>query len=142
MQTLSAVSCQRSAVSCRSFFTGVHAVGTSRASLSHHYLYAFSTTDTTTTTTTTTHPITMYHTHTLHCTCSTTIYIRHPLCIRFATIIYQTHTIYQISHHYLSDTRSISHAPFPPLVTRFRRAPPRITIYTLFYVYSHTAHTA
>ena len=82
-------------------------------------------------------------THTLHCICSTTIYIyiRHPLCIRFATIIYQTHTIYQSSHHYLSATCSISRAPFLSLFKRFRRAPPRTTIYTLFLVYSHTAHT-
>ena len=67
MQTLSAVSCQRSAVSCRSFCARGHAFGTSPAFLKHHYLHAFSTTDTTsttTTTTTTTHPITLYHTHT------------------------------------------------------------------------------
>ena len=79
--------------------------------------------------------------HTLHCTSSTTIYIRHPPCNRFPITIYQTHTIYQISHNYLSDTRSISRAPFLPLFTRFRRAPPHTAIYTLFFVYSHTAHT-
>ena len=65
MQTLSAVSCQRSAVSCRSFCARVHAFGTSPALQNPHYLYVFSTTDTTTTTTTTTHPITMCHTHTI-----------------------------------------------------------------------------
>ena len=59
------VSCQRSAVSCRSFCARVHAFGTSPAFQKHHYLYVFSTTDTTSTTTTTTHPITMYHTHTI-----------------------------------------------------------------------------
>ena len=40
-QTLSAVSCQRSAVSCCSFCTRVHAFVTSQASVSHHYLHTF-----------------------------------------------------------------------------------------------------
>ena len=80
-------------------------------------------------------------TYTHHRPGSTTIYSRHPQCIRWDTIIYQTHTIYQSSHHYLSATCSISRAPFLSLFTRFRRAPPRTTIYTLFYVCSHTAHT-
>ena len=141
IQTLSAVSCQRSAVSCRSFCARCHAFGTSPAFLKHHYLHAFSTTDTTSTTTTTTHPITVCHTHTHHRPCSTTTYIRHPLCLRSASIIYQTHTIFPISHHYLSDTCSISEAPFLSLFTRFQRAPPNSAICTLFYDCSHTAHT-
>ena len=116
MQTLSAVSCQPSAVSCRSFFTTVHAFGTSRAFLSHHYLHAFSTTDTTTTTTTTiTNPITMYQTHAplhiFHHYLSDTRYLsdfppqikRRTLFIRSPTTIYQTHAPFHAlhSHHYL-----------------------------------------
>ena len=64
MQTLSAVSCQPSAVSCRSFRTRGHAFGAFPTFQKHHYLHGFCTTDTTSATTTTTHPITLYHIHT------------------------------------------------------------------------------
>ena len=87
MQTLSAVSCQPSAVSCRSFRTRGHAFGAFPPLQKHHYLHGFCTTDTTSATTTTTHPITMYHTHA-------------PLHM-FHHNIYQAPAMYQICHHHL-----------------------------------------
>ena len=118
MQTLSAVSCQPSAVSCRSFRTRGHAFGAFPVLLKPHSLYAFSATDTTTTTTTTTtHPITMYHTHT-------------PLHM-FHHYIYQTPAMYQISQHYLSGThyRSDLKSQFIRHTLHFKRSIPT-NIYT------------
>ena len=115
LQTLSAVSCQRSAVSCRSFCTRVHAFGTSPASLPPHYLPAFSTTDTTTTTTTTTHPINqtpaMYH-NSQHYASDT-----HYLSVSPINI-YQAHAPFQTlhSHHYLHASNA---RPHKTLLTRF-----------------------
>ena len=120
MQTLSAVSCQRSAVSCRSFCTRVHAFGTSPALQKPHYLYVFCTTDTTsTTTTTTTHPITMYHTH--------------PPLQMIHHYIKQPPAMYQMCHHHhLSDTHNLSALAslFISHMLHFARSYP-ITIYTL-----------
>ena len=82
MQTLSAVSCQPSAVSCRSFRTRGHTFGAFPAFQKHHYLHGFCTADTTSATTTTTHPITLYHTHTPSS--------------RFHHHIHQTPAMYQI----------------------------------------------
>ena len=135
------VSCQRSAVSCRSFCARGHAFGTSPAFLKHHYLHGFSTTDTTSTITTTTHPITLYHIHTPSSMFHHHIY-QTPAMYHIPTL-FISHTLFiSSSHQYLSGTRSIPHIPFPPLFTRFQRAPPRTTIFTLFYIYSRTAHTS
>ena len=135
MQTLSAVSCQRSAVSCRSFCSRVHAFGTSPALLKPPYLYAFSATEATSTTTTTTHPITMYHTH--HRPCSTTTYIRHPLCIRSASI----NTLFLRSHTTIYQT----HAPFLRLHSHHClhafSARPQIALFARFSLTVHTLHT-
>ena len=118
MQTLSAVSCQPSAVSCRSFRARGHAFGAFPALQKHHYLHGFCTADTTSATTTTTHPITLYHIHTPSS--------------RFHHYIQQTPAMYQMCHHHLSDTHNLSElvSLFISHMPHFARSIP-ITIYTL-----------
>ena len=65
--------------------------------------------------------------HTLHCT--------------FSITIYQTHAIYQISHHYLSDTRYSSDLPslFIRHTLHFTRS--SFQSGSSFHIFSYPSHT-